>query len=115
AREHLAACRRKLADHEMYVARFYFARQRWRAAAGRAEGLLQEYHGLGLDAEALWLLARADEASGDRAAAAKALGVLVQDYPGSPEAAPARQMLDGLGTTPPPAATGTKATTHSDT
>jgi outer membrane protein assembly factor BamD len=57
ARQHLADCRRKLAEHELYVARFYSKRNRPRAAIRRAEGLLETYAGLGLDAEALWIAA----------------------------------------------------------
>ena len=39
----------------MYVADFYFKRERYKASAKRAEGILQNYPGLGLDAQALWI------------------------------------------------------------
>jgi outer membrane protein assembly factor BamD len=43
ARERMNISKRKVADHEMYVAKFYFKRKAWKAAALRAEGLLQEF------------------------------------------------------------------------
>jgi outer membrane protein assembly factor BamD len=96
-------CRRKLADHELYVARFYFKRERYQAAAARADGLLRDYPGLGLDAEALWLSARAYLALNDAVAARSALERLTRDFAGTSQAEDAAALLPALPALPAPA------------
>ncbi|WAS92982.1 outer membrane protein assembly factor BamD [Nannocystis punicea] len=49
--------RRRLLEHELYVAKFYLDRDRPEAAIGRLETAHKEYSGIGLDAEVLFLLA----------------------------------------------------------
>jgi outer membrane protein assembly factor BamD len=56
ARRRLRAVLRRLADHELYVARFYLDRDKPRAAAGRLEGLLHDYPEAGADPEVLLIL-----------------------------------------------------------
>ena len=51
-------CRKKLADHEFYVAQFYFKKQEYRATKMRLDFLLSHFSGLGLDQQALWILAQ---------------------------------------------------------
>lgn len=58
AKRKLAEVRRRLADHELFVAEFYLKRDNPRAAAMRLTYLLDNYSGLGLDARALFLLGR---------------------------------------------------------
>jgi outer membrane protein assembly factor BamD len=94
-------CRRKLADHELYAARFYFKRERYRAAAVRAEGLLRDYPGLGLDADALWLSARAYLALDDRVAARTSLERLVREFVGTAQAEDAAALLPSVGAQAP--------------
>jgi outer membrane protein assembly factor BamD len=105
---HLDECRRKLADHEIYVARFYFERQRYKAAAARAEGLLADYGGLGLDPQALWLAARARLALQENDVARDKLERLRREFPESNEAGDAAALLGRLGkkVTPPDAPRG---------
>lgn len=43
AREKILYCRAELADHEIYVAKFYLREQQLRSAQGRLEGVIQEY------------------------------------------------------------------------
>lgn len=81
AQKHLNACRKKLADHEMYVARFYFSRSQWAGAALRLHGLLATYPKLGHDADALWMLAQAHEHLGELDQAVASLTQLLADYP----------------------------------
>lgn len=100
ARKRLDECRRKLADHELYVARFYYDRDRYKAASGRAEFLLKNYSGLGLDSEALLLVARSKRALNDYDGARDAATKLKTEHPESGEASKAEALLDGL---PPPA------------
>jgi len=47
---------RRLLRHELYVARFYLDRNRPEAAIGRLEGAHDDFPGIGLDAEVLFLL-----------------------------------------------------------
>ena len=98
--ERLDQCRRKLADHEIYVARFYFQKERYQAAAARAEGLLRDYAGLGLDAAALWIKARSRYALKENVPARHALQRLTTEFPDSSEADGAAKLLNELGTVP---------------
>lgn len=56
ARKRIATARRKLAETEVYVGRFYFSRGHYAAAAGRFERVLSEYSGADFDGEALYFL-----------------------------------------------------------
>ncbi|MFC1610184.1 outer membrane protein assembly factor BamD [Myxococcota bacterium] len=96
----LDECRRKLADHEMYVARFYFKRERFKAAAVRVEQILSNYGGLGLDHEALWLAARSRIELGETDKARQALERLSKEFPNTSEAEDATELLNQLGGTP---------------
>jgi len=83
ARDRLQTARTKLADHEMYVARFYFTRDHFRAAMGRSDGVLKTYTGLGHDAEALWITGRSRYELGDGENAQSALQRLSTEFPKS--------------------------------
>jgi len=48
--------KRRLLEHELYVARFYLDREAPEAAIGRLESAHKHYAGIGLDAEVLFLL-----------------------------------------------------------
>lgn len=89
----LVIARRRLADHELYVARFYLERDNPRAAALRLTNLLRTYPGLGLDPPALFLLARAYLELGDVDRAVVALGDLIRVHPSSPLAERARRYM----------------------
>lgn len=56
AQELLKKVERKLADHELYVARFYMGREKWGAAAGRLEFTVEKYPTLAGDEEVLYRL-----------------------------------------------------------
>ncbi|RYF09425.1 MAG: outer membrane protein assembly factor BamD [Deltaproteobacteria bacterium] len=96
ARQHLDACRRKLADHEMYVAHFYLHHGAYPAAAARAETVLSQFEGLGLDAAALWVAGQARLRDGDTAQAQRHLEALVERFADSPQGTAARPMLESL-------------------
>ncbi|HEY4238630.1 MAG TPA: outer membrane protein assembly factor BamD [Kofleriaceae bacterium] len=49
----------RLADHEWYVARYYWDRHKPMGTVIRLRRLLERYRGVGYDEEALWLLGRA--------------------------------------------------------
>ena len=96
AREKLRQCRRRLADHEMYVAEFYFDKGHYRAAVWRTERLLKQFPGLGLDARALWVAAQSYQKEGDLGRARNAALRLTGAFPGTPEATEAGRLLDDL-------------------
>ncbi|MFH0903049.1 MAG: outer membrane protein assembly factor BamD [Pseudomonadota bacterium] len=93
----LDECRRKLADHEIYVARFYFGRRQYVAAATRADALLRDYTGLGLDAAALLLSARSRLQLGEDQVARENLQRLTKDFSDAEEAEDAQELLRQLG------------------
>ena len=82
-----------------------FKRERFKAAAGRAEGLLRDYSGLGLDAEALWISARSRLALMEPEVARAALTRLTKDFPDSSEADDAAELLNSMGPAPAPPST----------
>lgn len=56
AKEHMTDARKRLAEHENYVANFYYQRQHYLSASYRYSALLQDYSNLGYDEEALYRL-----------------------------------------------------------
>jgi len=56
AQEHVVEARKRLAEHENYVANFYYQRQHYLSASYRYSALLQDYSNLGYDEEALYRL-----------------------------------------------------------
>jgi outer membrane protein assembly factor BamD len=56
ARQRIVTARRKLAEKELYVGRFYFERGNYAAAASRFKSVLTEYNGAGYADEALYFL-----------------------------------------------------------
>lgn len=93
AKRQLAGVRRQLADHELYVAEYYAKRDNYRASAARLTGVLKDYAGLGLDARALFLLARCYLELGDNKKAKAALQDLVEFHPNDPLADDAKAYL----------------------
>jgi outer membrane protein assembly factor BamD len=49
AKAKLKICQRQLAEHELYVGRFYYQTGKYKAALGRFQGILKNYPGVGLD------------------------------------------------------------------
>lgn len=97
ARERLKQCRKKLADHELYVAKFYVGRDRFRAAASRAEGILATFPELGLDEEALWIAGASRFQTGELENAAAHLNELKRRFPQSSWAGDASDILAKIG------------------
>lgn len=105
AQAKLSECRRKLADHEMYVARFYFKREKYLASAMRAEGVLRDFSGLGLDPEALWIAGSSHYYTKDLDQARTLLTRLESEFSDTPEAGKAKSVLADMAKragVPPP-------------
>jgi outer membrane protein assembly factor BamD len=59
AQKIMARVARRLAEHEWYVARYYWDRDKPMGTVIRLRRLLERYRGVGFDEESLWLLGRA--------------------------------------------------------
>lgn len=97
AKEMRTATRRRLADHEAYVANFYLKRDRPAAAAGRLEGLVTRYPDVGLAQDALLTLGAVYRDQLDEPAKAyNAFRRLIEMFPKDERAAVARRHLKSL-------------------
>jgi outer membrane protein assembly factor BamD len=87
---------KRLADHEWYVARYYWDRGKPMGTVIRLRRLLERYRGVGYDDEALWLLGRAYVAVAMPDRARGAWTELVDKYPKSSHVGDARSALGTL-------------------
>lgn len=87
---------KKLADHEWYVAQYYWKRDKPMGTVLRLRKLLERYRGVGYDEEALWLLGRAYQAVSMTERARTTWQELVQKHPQHPRAAEAKSALAAL-------------------
>ena len=93
-------CIRRMADHELYVARFYLERDKPNATILRLEALLKKFPDAGVDPEVLMLLGKTYLKLGKRDLAGKTFSELTAKYPKSPHAAKAKLFLQYLVTAP---------------
>jgi outer membrane protein assembly factor BamD len=85
--------RRRLAQHEMYVATFYRKRHKWAAVSSRLELLLERYSGVGFDEDALFGLHEAYDKLKHQDKADGALRRVIEKFPGTGAAEKAQRML----------------------
>lgn len=90
-----------LARHELYVARFYLAEDRFEAAVARCQYALRKFEGSGLEPEAMLLLGETYMKMKKRGKARAVLEQLLASYPASPFKIPATNFLRMLGGAPP--------------
>ena len=84
ARSLVHKCLRLLAEHEMYVARYYLDRGEYQGAIGRLDGIFRNYRGSGLEAQAMLLQAKTFLDMERPADARRVLEELRRTYPRSP-------------------------------
>jgi outer membrane protein assembly factor BamD len=96
AKEMMAEITRRLAEHEMYVAQYYWDRDRPMGTVLRLRRLLEEHKGTPLDPEALWLLGEAYTKVKMLDRARESWETLVRDFPKHKKAAKAKSALAGL-------------------
>jgi len=96
AKEIVVRVGKRLADHEWYVARYYWDRGKPMGTVLRLRRLLEHYRGVGYDEEALWLLGRAYVAVDMPDRARNTWTELVQKHPKSERAGDARGALASL-------------------
>ena len=88
--------RTRLAKNVNEIANFYFGRQEWESAAERYRSQLNEYPGLGLDAEALYKLAVCYEEMNRIDEATDIFQAIVQNYRDSDEAEDAADRIAAM-------------------
>jgi outer membrane protein assembly factor BamD len=96
AKKHLDEANARLAEHEWYVAEFYFKRDRWSGAAGRYEALVDKYPGSRHEAEALLKLAESCVKLDEKHRARTALQKLIVSHPQDPRRPEAEKLLAKL-------------------
>jgi outer membrane protein assembly factor BamD len=96
ARKLLAEVNGKLADHEAYVAEFYWKRERWAGAAMRYEGLVRDFPGARQEPEALLRMGQAYARLDEKFRAQQALQKLLARHPQDPRRAEAEKLLERL-------------------
>lgn len=79
----LTVARRRIADHELYVAAFYRRTEKYLAAAGRYELVLREYADLGYADQALFELGSCYRKLREQEKADRFFDQLRREYPGS--------------------------------
>lgn len=85
-----------LARHELYVARYYLAKSKYKAALARTEYTLVTYKDTGLEAEALVLLGETHMKNRQPEEARAAFNLVMERYPDSPFVDPATRFLGEL-------------------
>ena len=83
ARARMAYIVNSLAEYEVHVARYYFTRGAYVAAANRAQAALTEYQNVPASEEALSILARSYDALNLKPLADDARRILQANYPNS--------------------------------
>lgn len=96
ARKMVTKCARRLARHEWYVAKFYWARGKPMGTVLRLRRLTERYPGVGFDEEALWLLGKAYVQVKMPKRAHTAWQKLIDDYPEHERAKDARSAISKL-------------------
>ena len=87
---------KRLADHEWYVARYYWDKGKPMGTVIRLRRLLERYRGVGYDEEALWLLGRAYVAVAMPDRARGAWSELVDKFPQSSHVGDAKSAMASL-------------------
>jgi outer membrane protein assembly factor BamD len=105
AKEIVKSVGKRLADHEWYVARYYWDRGKPMGTVIRLRRLLERYRGVGYDEEALWLLGRAYVAVSMPDRAKGTWSELVDRFPKGARADDAKSALSGLHASAAPART----------
>jgi outer membrane protein assembly factor BamD len=97
ARENKQKVQKMLAEKDLYVARFYYKREKWLSAMGRYEDLYKNQLGLGYDKEILLGVTLSAYKAKEMDKAKEYFRVLLARHPNSPELAAARkEMSDGF-------------------
>jgi outer membrane protein assembly factor BamD len=81
AKKLIAICRDRLSEYELYVAKFYYKKDSYKAAAGRCEKLLKDYPGSPAEKDALYYAGLSYKELGERDQARAKFEALASKYP----------------------------------
>jgi outer membrane protein assembly factor BamD len=81
AKKLIAICRDRLSEYELYVAKFYFKKDSYKAAVGRCEKLLKDYPGSPAEKDALYYAGLAYKELGEQDRARATFETLARKYP----------------------------------
>ena len=90
-------CRNRLADHEVYVGRFYLRMENYQSSIHRLAGALEKYPNYNHRDEVYFLLGKAYLKSGDKTKGVKALEQLQKQFPDSDYLEDAQEILSKEG------------------
>ncbi len=93
AQKYADEAKKRLAEHELYVASFYANREKWPAVIGRLNNVVKNYPGVGFDEEALFGIHNAYLKLEDKARADETLRTIITKLPGTDAAARAQKLL----------------------
>jgi outer membrane protein assembly factor BamD len=79
--KYISICQDRLAQYELYVAKFYFKKDSYKASAGRLEKLLKTYPGSSVEDDALYYAGLAYVELGEREKARSKFEALAQQFP----------------------------------
>ncbi|MCK5554533.1 MAG: outer membrane protein assembly factor BamD [Deltaproteobacteria bacterium] len=96
AREKANICREKLAEKELYIAKFYYKKKKYQGAKARLEAAVKLYPEVDIVDEVLFYLGRSYLKLGERDAARRVFRELVQNHPDSTFSNKARKALSEI-------------------
>jgi outer membrane protein assembly factor BamD len=97
AREEAGSCQNSMADHEMYVARWYLMKGNFPAVEHRSLEVVGRFPTSNAAADALYALGRLYEEGDDSRRASLAYTAILQEHPSSSRAPEAKAALERLG------------------
>ncbi|GMR04307.1 MAG: outer membrane protein assembly factor BamD [Thermodesulfobacteriota bacterium] len=95
AEELIGFLKRRLAEKEFYVGRFYFKNKNYKGALTRFREILKEFSDAGITDETLYYIGESYRRLGEEKLAREAFTTLIKDYPESPYIKDAIKRLDG--------------------
>ncbi len=101
--------KRRLAQHEMYVAEFYARRERWPAVINRLQNVVKNYTGVGFDEKVFFGLYDAYRSMNDEVKAREALALYLVKCPEDAGIARAKRILESPMPAPKVAASAADA------
>jgi outer membrane protein assembly factor BamD len=81
AKKYITICTNWLADYELYVARFYYKKEAYKAAIGRCERLLKDFAGSSAEKDALYYAGLSYMELGEKDHARAMFETLAEKYP----------------------------------
>lgn len=93
-REKVAACKKRLADHEFYIGDFYYRKEKFQAAASRFEELLEKFPKIAGEDKTLFLLGKSYLELDQMEKARGTFTKIINEYPKSPHFKETRAILN---------------------